>query len=1029
MIPSLLLSLALAPAATAAGVPAAPFELKLEDYAIQTEDYRFPSGLRILFQEDHTQPIVSITNWFDRGSIYDGENAAGESTEGVAHAVEHLAFRAKHGDLPKNWDVINQLGGVLNASTSKEWTNYMTVAPVDAAIPLIRLEALRMHDGVAGVTAADVEAEKSIVRNELRMGYEMGANGSPAIRTALLHIPKLLFPPDHPYQNSTIGSHETVSHIDLPTVQRFVRENYRPEYSTIAVVGDFDLQGGKGMAMIFQAFEGVEDLLMAPEDAAAYQKLTTFDEQQQFLQNWIPKLTEFLKMTYETPPTPRVNCDDRAEPPPLYSKEIIKVQGMVDHPTAIVAWSLPGGYCDDDPQKEIAARLLTNYIIYTLDPEYDPLSQEQEIENIGCFADVDKRATVVMCMVEKGGLAKYPADRLVDKVADALYLQWAPIEPIVKRFYDNNFAQARLSYMSSVLSQTDNVASLYGRSFFVSQHAHYTGSASFFSDTIQSYNTVQLEPVRELAKKYITRDRMAAMIIEPMDEEERERLEAGSSEADQENEVSGEHRAKDDKSRQLFDTDALTPEAIRAVTVVPDRAKMRELTLDNGLQVVIMDHGEAPLVKVGLQVYGGNADAPAYGLDSFANALHSTAVRSRQDPSTNPLAIAGYVGKDSNEVYASGSAGNLDALLHKMRWHVEDYDWEMADKAQQIKSWTNTAKSDGKEPETWASRLRTERLFPGSPYGNWMSPADYQAMKDWGLDDIKGWLFTKWQPANATLVVVGKLGGEEGVDNAEKLVRKFFEDWKYKGNGTPGPIGDPARPTAQPDRQVLLFDKPIATQSKVQLSCQLDKQGDPDDPGISVIGEALSFLAFERLREEKGLTYGAYAFPRRYRGDTTELIIASVIQNNGAAYGVQTMFDLVREAADGELDDGFIATNKWNVARTMVSSQQSGDQMLSTLLSPGRDNMDYFDSYAQHLGDVDAKQIGRLMQTCKGHELVTVVGPVDKLKPQFDEAKIPYEVVDWEALYESQLTPKEVKSYRKAKAKKEAEDAKKKDET
>lgn len=1024
---SLLLALALAaPNAGAADIPKVAYELKLDQYSIATEDYRFPSGLRILFQEDHTQPIVSITNWFDRGSLYDGTNAKGESVEGIAHAVEHLAFRARHEGNPKNWDVINQLGGILNASTSREWTNYMTVAPVDSTLALIRLEALRLHDGVAGVTEDDVEAEKSIVRNELRMGYEMGANGSPAIRTAFLHIPKALFPPDHPYQNSTIGSHETVSNIDLASVQRYVRENYRPEYSTIAVVGDFELEGGKGMAMIFEAFQDVEHLLMAPEDAAAYKQLTVLEDKQRFMTEvWLPKLKTHLEQTYNEAAKPRVDCENRAEPPPLYNDETITVKGMVDNPTAIVAWSLPAGYCPDDPQKYILANLLGLYIRQTLDPEYNPVTDESTVEGVGCFADTDRQATILMCMIEKGAVGSLSAERLIDKAGDALYEVWKPVDPntINAQLIRNNLSYARLYFMQDVLSQADNVASLYGRSFFVSQHAHYTGSPNYFSDSIASMNTVQLEPVQALAKKYVTRDRMASMIIEPMDEEERERLEAGASEADKDNEVAGEHRAKDDKSRQLFDTDTLTPDAIRAVAVIPPREEMRELTLDNGLKVVIMNHGEAPLVKVGLQVYGENATAPAYGLDSFANALYTTGETVDSDPSVFPLLVAGQVGyMDDNTLYATGSSGNLDALLHHVRWNVEDYDWWMAEKSGTIRRWANRARKDGGEPETWATRMRVERLFPGSPYGEWMTPDEYRAMSAWGQTDVRDWIFQKWQPANAQLVVVGKI---PDVDAAEQLVRTFFDDWKYQGSGSPGYIEPPAPPTAQPDRQVLLFDKPIATQSKVQLSCQLKKDGDEDNATMSVIGEALSFLAFERLREEKGLTYGAYAVPRRYRGDTSELIIASVIQNSGAAYGVQTMFDLVREAADGELDAGFIATNKWNVARTLVSAQQSGDQMLSFILGAGRDNLGYFETFRESLATVDAARIGDAMSTCKGHEVVTVVGPVATIAPQFDEAGIPYQVVDWEALQESLLTPKELKAWRKAKAKEEEEEAKK----
>ena len=40
-------------------------------------------------------------------------------------------------------------GGSINASTSVDWTNYMTIAPRDTLVPLLRIEALRLKNGVA----------------------------------------------------------------------------------------------------------------------------------------------------------------------------------------------------------------------------------------------------------------------------------------------------------------------------------------------------------------------------------------------------------------------------------------------------------------------------------------------------------------------------------------------------------------------------------------------------------------------------------------------------------------------------------------------------------------------------------------------------------------------------------------------------------------------------------------------------------------------------------------------------------------
>ena len=226
------LGLSVLPSAQAESLPRPNMNLELDDYQIDLRDFNFPSGLRILFQEDHTQPIISITAVIDRGSADDPEGR-----EGIAHLVEHLWFRSLHGDLPKVWNVLHELGANLNASTASDWTNYMTVAPKDALVPLLRLEALRIAEPVLGVTAENVATEREIVRNELRMRYE-NTDGS-----ALWYLRPKLYPEGHPYHNLGIGTHDSLNNITLEDVQEFCVENYTPENTTIVVVGDFEIDG------------------------------------------------------------------------------------------------------------------------------------------------------------------------------------------------------------------------------------------------------------------------------------------------------------------------------------------------------------------------------------------------------------------------------------------------------------------------------------------------------------------------------------------------------------------------------------------------------------------------------------------------------------------------------------------------------------------------------------------------------------------------------------------------------------------
>ena len=246
------LSLSLLVSMGAQARPEAPsMRLQLDDYDIQLADYCFPSGLRVIFQEDHSQPIVSITSVIDRGSSDDPEGL-----EGIAHLVEHMWFKSLHGELPKVWDVLDEMGAALNASTATDWTNYMTVAPIDAMIPLLRLEALRLTDTVAGVTDDDLLSEREVVRNELRMRYENGTGD------ALYFIRDKLYPEGHPYNRLGIGTHDSLNNITMADVRDFTDNNYTGENTTIVVVGDFS--NDDSWQFIAESFP--PELLVDPEN-------------------------------------------------------------------------------------------------------------------------------------------------------------------------------------------------------------------------------------------------------------------------------------------------------------------------------------------------------------------------------------------------------------------------------------------------------------------------------------------------------------------------------------------------------------------------------------------------------------------------------------------------------------------------------------------------------------------------------------------------------------------------------------------
>jgi zinc protease len=1014
---SLACLLGVAPA-SAAKIPKADYALKLDNYSIQLQSYPFPSGLHVIFQEEHSQPVVAVTSVIDSGAENDPVGM-----EGIAHVIEHLAFRAQHGELPKNMDLIKQLGGSFNASTWTDWTNYMTIAPRDALEPLLALEARRLKDGLANVTEKDVKLEVEIARNEKRMRDENGALGE-AFRVA----GELLFPEGHPYTRSVIGSHDSLSAITLEAANAYVAQHYVPEKTTIVIVGDFKLSEGFGL--LLKAWEQDLDLLMAPKDASKYNSLASQDDRDAFLDDWVGSLGEYIKAHAGKGAKKRVDCSKRQDPPMPASQEVLRIKGQVKTETTVLVWSTPGGYCGDDTIANIAANQLSNYIYQTIVPSWQYGNEDQAVDGVGCFYNPSEYAGSVYCFIEPA--EGYKGTRLADKAADALYRQWdreVYKNEAYRRFIDWSFQQAKINGMTSILNSVDEVAQLYGRATTTAMDAHFTGDVRYFSRMMNQINSVGgIFPVQEYARKWLTRDRMVTIIVEPMDEEERLRMEAAARSGEGGGEPGYAGASRDDALSTLFSMADMEGEKLAAQVITPDRSKAREFTMDNGMNVVILPHGEAPLVRAEMFL-GGNANSgPVEGMDSFTHALH---YRGSKIPSDERmLSIAGYYGEGGvgygRVLSGGGASGNLDAILSRIRKETGEVDYRMAGKRQWLKDRVSDSKGPkySSDPDTWVGRLRSKHLWGDHAYGNWGDRAYWERMRAWDQGHVEGWINRKYQPANATLIVVGKV---PNLDEAEAAVRAYFNSWSAKPGTTIGPLLPPQAPTHSADRKVLVFDKPTATQTDITMACPMVPWTKETYIAGKVLGSSVSEIAWRRLREKAGVTYGAYAYNSAQPGGASSLMIGGLFQNNATEFAMATYLELIDKATVGDIDPSIVATAKWGKARETVLAQQSSNQMVNYLIgsvSSGR-GLDYLAEIPEQLTGVNIDQMAALMTPCKGHEIFTITGPLQYASVALENLGLEYEVVDWDALHQEQLDEKELKKHLKKKAKWEAKKAKK----
>ncbi|MFQ5537722.1 MAG: M16 family metallopeptidase [Gemmatimonadota bacterium] len=192
---------------------------------------RLDNGLRVVLSHDPARPIVAVNLWYGVGS----RNEASGRT-GFAHLFEHMMFQGS-AHVPKNghFELIERAGGSLNASTWFDRTNYFETLPSHHLDLALWLESDRMGWMLPAMDQEKLDNQRDVVKNEKRQRYDNQPYGDWDER-----LQRLVFPPDHPYHHTVIGSMEDLDAATLDDVSEFFRTYYVPNNAVLTLAGDFD---------------------------------------------------------------------------------------------------------------------------------------------------------------------------------------------------------------------------------------------------------------------------------------------------------------------------------------------------------------------------------------------------------------------------------------------------------------------------------------------------------------------------------------------------------------------------------------------------------------------------------------------------------------------------------------------------------------------------------------------------------------------------------------------------------------------
>ena len=220
---------------------------------VRFSQHTLANGLRVIVAPDRVAPVVAINLWYDVGSKHEQPGKTG-----FAHLFEHFMFQgSRHVAKAEHLGIVQGVGGVCNATTYFDRTNYFETLPSHQVELGLWLEADRMATLLDALSQENLDNQRDVVKNEKRQSYDNRPYGS-----FYEKLMAAVFPPGHPYHHTPIGSMADLDAASLDDVQSFFRTWYVPNNAVLTVAGDIDEQ--PVIEMVERYFGPIEPNLALP---------------------------------------------------------------------------------------------------------------------------------------------------------------------------------------------------------------------------------------------------------------------------------------------------------------------------------------------------------------------------------------------------------------------------------------------------------------------------------------------------------------------------------------------------------------------------------------------------------------------------------------------------------------------------------------------------------------------------------------------------------------------------------------------
>ncbi|MBX2799577.1 MAG: insulinase family protein [Myxococcales bacterium] len=411
------------------------------------------------------------------------------------------------------------------------------------------------------------------------------------------------------------------------------------------------------------------------------------------------------------------------------------------------------------------------------------------------------------------------------------------------------------------------------------------------------------------------------------------------------------HADRTRPDRAALDPESVDEALLSRVIAPPswDRAATR--TLENGLQLVALQHGtEHEDVQVGLFLPGGSIGEPERALDLWT--WEASFFK-------RPPGIVFWWDRPS--LHRSWNAWSIrnEARPEDLEDRLKDlqaYAKRVVVRRRYLRD-LKGLEQPRPNAHRWAEAFRAEHL--GIDRSRWNK--SFRASRDHSAGDMRKWLRGHTRPGGATLVVLGPVDPQEALG----MMQRAFERWKGPSGQRPR-LPEPVPPPAE--RAVILVhgDTPMV-QSAVAMTCRLSGRN-------SIAGEVatsiVQLVANDALRRATGSSYGVLASVQRgIHGDVLEL--QAMVQRQSTGRALTLLESTVKRLADTGPTEVELARARLDVARRRAEVLRDTEDVLHLLgdAEMWDDGPSTLAGRVDELMSTDAAAIGRVLEPCVGREV------------------------------------------------------------